>query len=119
MRVRKFLLLYACCFAGTFCHGSLDLGAVRGRWQNGRDEVEFSPDGGVHFFTKAGVLSGTYVLESRAEIRVDLGQHWPSGEPRYWRAVVQGDQLGLCETDNGRHCMRFARPGHRVRILPR
>lgn len=119
MRARRFLLIGVCCLGGTSCHTGLDPGAVRGRWQNGRDEVEFSPTGGVRFLTSAGVLSGTYVLASRAEIRVELGQHWPSGEPRYWRAMVQGDQLGLCETHNGRHCMRFARPGHRVHLLPR
>jgi hypothetical protein len=119
MRVWKFLLLGVCCLTGTSCHRGLDLGAVRGGWQNGRDEIEFSPTGGIRFSTSKGVLPGTYVLASRAEIRVDLGQLWPSGERRYWRAMVQGDQLGLCEIHNGRHCMRFARPGHRVRALPR
>lgn len=115
---RCFVLALLLLWAGG-CRAGRDPDALLGVWQNGRDRIEFHPGGILRFHSSLGSRSGTYVQRTPAEIRVDLGTRWPSGEPRYWFAMARGDQLGLCEIHNGRHCMRFARPHSRVRILPR
>lgn len=103
----------------TACRSGRNPEDLLGTWQNGRDRLEFAPGGAVSLHSARGVAEGEYAQLSRALIRVDLGSRWPSGAPRYWYAMRRGDQLGLCEIHNGRHCMRFARPGRRVEVLPR
>lgn len=101
------------------CRSGRDPDALLGSWQNGLDRIEFLAGGRLRFHSALGTRTGTYVRVSPAEIRVDLGSRWPSGEPRYWRALARDDQLGVCEIHTGRHCMRFARPGAHVEVSPR
>ena len=101
------------------CAPGRDPQDLAGAWQNGRDRVEFLPEGRLLVRSPYGTRTGTYQKLARGAIRVDLGVRWPSGEPRYWYAMASGPELGLCELANGRHCLRFARPGRRITVPPR
>lgn len=106
------------CLAAA-CQIGRDPDELLGTWHNAQDRIEFLPDGRLWFRSAQGARAGTFERLAPAEIQVDLGSRWPSGEPRYWRAMVVGSQLGLCELPNGRHCLRFARVGQDVTLPPR
>ena len=109
-------LLLGCLMA---CTARREPEPLLGIWYHGQERIEFQPGGKLRLHSSVGVLHGTYAHVAPWQVRVDLGQRWPSGEHRYWYAMSRGDQLGLCELLNGRHCMRFARHGATLRIPPR
>jgi hypothetical protein len=101
------------------CRPGRDPSAILGAWDYGRDNIEFMASGEVRFVSALSERRGSFRQTAPADIQVDLGSVWPSGERRIWYAMVRDEQLGICEIRTGRHCMRFSRPGRSVRDLPR